>query len=135
MEKQWGNPSHKEEEEDSEDSDNPEAKILYYKGKQVTGEPVAQNSKAWVQPLAHGASSSVDKESQKDTQETWDHYLHISPDTSHNMEAVSGRSMEENQAILLKIWMWIWLFGKCSWIPLFEQQFISEKTMTRIWDL
>ena len=29
------------------------------------------------------------------------------------------------------IWMWIWLFGQWSWIPLFEQQFISEKTMTR----
>ena len=29
--------------------------------------------KAWRQPLAHGASSSVDKESQKDTEATWDH--------------------------------------------------------------
>ena len=64
MEKQQRNPSHQEE-EDSEDSDNPEAEIWYYKGKQVTGKPVAQNSKAWEQPLAHGASPSVDKESQK----------------------------------------------------------------------
>ena len=51
MEKQRGDPSHQEEE--SEDSDNPEAGIWYYKGKQVTGKPVAQNSKAWEQPLAH----------------------------------------------------------------------------------
>ena len=41
MEKQRGDPSHREE-EDSEDSDNPEAEIWYYKGKQVTGKPVAQ---------------------------------------------------------------------------------------------
>ena len=40
------------------------------------------------QPLAHGASSSVDQESQKNTEATWDHYLQISPDTSHYMEAV-----------------------------------------------
>ena len=31
--------------------------------------------------------------------------------------------------------MWIWLLGECSWIPLFGQRFISEKTMTWIWDL
>ena len=39
-------------------------------------------------PLAHGASSSVHQESQKNTEGTWDHYLHISQDTSHYMEAV-----------------------------------------------
>ena len=87
MEKQRRKTSHQEE-EDSEDSDNPEAEIWYYKGKQVAEKPIAQNSKAWGQPLAHGASSSVDKESQKDTEATWKHYLHISPDTSHYMEAV-----------------------------------------------
>ena len=81
------NPSHQEE-ENSEDSDNPAAKIWYYKGKQVTGELVAQNNNDWGQPLAHGASSSVDKESQKDTDATWDHYLHRSADTPHYMEAV-----------------------------------------------
>ena len=52
------------------------------------GKPVAQNSKAWEQPLAHGASSSVDKEGQNETEATWKHYLQISPHTSHNMEAV-----------------------------------------------
>ena len=86
VEEQRRNPSHQE--ENSEDSDNPESEIWYYKGKQVTGEPVAQNSKAWRQPHAHGASSSVDKESQIDTEATWDHYLHISTDTSHYMEVV-----------------------------------------------
>ena len=35
------------------------------------------------QPLAHGASSSVDKESQKDTEATWRHYVQVSPHTSH----------------------------------------------------
>ena len=82
MEKQRGKPSHQEE-EDSEDSDNPEAETWYCKG-----EIVAQNSKAWEKHLAHGASSSVDTESQKDTEATWNHYLQISPNTSHCMEAV-----------------------------------------------
>ena len=77
MEKQWGHPSHQEE-EDSKDSDNPAAGTWYY-----TEEPVAQNNKAWEKPLAHGASSSVDQESHKNTEATWDHYLHMSPDTSH----------------------------------------------------
>ena len=78
MEKQRGKSSHQEEEEDSGDSDNPEAETWYYKG-----ELVAKNSEAWVQPFAHGASSSVDKESQKDTEATWNHYFQISPNTSH----------------------------------------------------
>ena len=73
-EQQRGDPSNQEE-EDSEDSDNPEAEICYYKGKQA-------------KHLAHGASSSVDQGSQKDTEATWNHHLHISPDTSHYMEAV-----------------------------------------------
>ena len=46
MEKQRRNPSRQEEEEDSEDSDNPEAETWYQKGKQVTEKPVAQNSKS-----------------------------------------------------------------------------------------
>ena len=88
MDKQRGNPSHQEEEEeeeeeDSEDSDNPEAEIWHYKR-----EPVAQSSKAWGQPLALGESSSIDKESQEDTEATWNHSLQISPNTSHKMEAV-----------------------------------------------
>ena len=82
IEKQRRNPSHQEK-EDSEDSDNPEAETWY-----GNGELVAQNSKAWVQPLVHGASSSVDKESQKSPEATWNHSLQISQDTSHYMEAV-----------------------------------------------
>ena len=82
MEKQRGDPSHQEE-EDSEDSDTPEAEIWYYKG-----ESVAQNNKAWWQQLTHGVSSSVDQESQNNTEVTWDHCLHISPNTSHFLEAV-----------------------------------------------
>ena len=64
MEKQRRNPSHQEE-EGSEDSDNSEAEARYFQG-----EPVAQNSEAWWQPFAHGASSSVDKERQKYTEAT-----------------------------------------------------------------
>ena len=82
MEKQRGDLSHQEE-VDSEDSDNLAAGTWYYKE-----ELVAQNNKSWVQPLAHGVSSSVDQESQKVTEATWDHNLQISPNTSHFMEAV-----------------------------------------------
>ena len=66
MEEQREEPSHQEE-ENSDDSDHPAVETWYYKG-----EPVAQNNKAWEQPLAHGASSSVDQESQKNTEATWD---------------------------------------------------------------
>ena len=82
MEKQRGDPSHQEEGK-SEDSGNPAAGTWYYKG-----ECVAHNNKAWRKPLTHGASSSVDQESQKNSEATWDHHLQISPDTSHFMEAV-----------------------------------------------
>ena len=82
MEEQRRGPSHQEE-EDSDDSDNPEVETWYSEG-----ELGAQNSEAWGQPHAHGARSSVDKESQKDTEATWRHYLQISPHTSHFLEAV-----------------------------------------------
>ena len=82
MEEQRRDPSHQEE-ENSEDSYNPAAGTWCYKG-----EPVAQSNKAWGKLLAHGARSSVDQESHKYAEATWDHYLHISPDTSHYMEAV-----------------------------------------------
>ena len=82
MEGQRGDPSHQED-KNSEGSDNPAAGTWYYKG-----EPVAQNNKAWGKPLAHGASCSVDQESQKNTEATWDHYLQKSQDTSHFMEDV-----------------------------------------------
>ena len=113
MEKQRGNPSHQEE-EDSEDFDNPEAEIWHYKG-----EPFAQNSKVWRQPLAHGASSSVGKESQKDTEATWNRYLQI----SHG-----GRLLHGQENLWKIIWRSCGRF-ECE-IPLFEQQFISEKTLT-----
>ena len=80
MKEQRRDPSYQE---DSEDSDNLEAETWFYEG-----ESVAQNNKAWEKPYAHGASSSVDQESQNDTEATWGHYLHISPNTSHHMEAV-----------------------------------------------
>ena len=104
MEEQRRDPSHQEE-ENSGDSDNFAAGTWNYKE-----ESVAQNNKAWEKPLAHGASSSVHQESQKNTDATWDHNPHISPDTSHYMEAVFsivrkiyGRSMENNQTIPWKI--------------------------------
>ena len=82
MEEQRGDPSHQEK-ENSEDSDNPAVGTWYYKG-----ESGAQNNKAWERPFANGTSSSVDNESQQNTEATWDHYLHVSPGTSHHMEAV-----------------------------------------------
>ena len=45
MEKQREDPSHQAE-EDAEESDNLEAEIWYYKGKQVTVEPVGHYSQA-----------------------------------------------------------------------------------------
>ena len=88
-------PSHQDE-EDSEDSDNPAAGTWYYRG-----ELVAQNNKACVKHLAHGASSSVDQESQKNTGAMWDHNLpksagHIALHGSRLLHW-SGRAVENNQ--------------------------------------
>ena len=47
-----------------------------------------KNNKVWEKHLADGASSSVDQESQKNTEATWDHYLHTSPNSSDYLEAV-----------------------------------------------
>ena len=82
MEVQRGDPSHQEE-GNSEESDNLAAGTWYYEG-----ELVAQNNKSLEKLLAHGASSSVDKESQKNEEATWDHFLQTSLDTSHYMENV-----------------------------------------------
>ena len=43
--------------------------------------PLPKTIKNGSNTLAHGASSSVDKKSQKDTEATWKHYLQISPNT------------------------------------------------------
>ena len=103
---------------------------------QVTARTVAQNSKAWVQPFAHGASSSVDEESKKKTQkrrgDTTSKYRHTHPNTRKPSCPWSGESTEDNLAILWKIGMWTWLFGDKSRMPLFKQQFFSDKTMMRI---
>ena len=48
VERQWRNPSHQEE-EDSEDSDNLEAEIWYFKGKQVTVNKFARAFAKWTQ--------------------------------------------------------------------------------------
>ena len=78
MEKQRGNPSHQEE-EDSANFDNPEAEIWYYKGKQVTEEPLAQNSKAWGHPPLHTEPVlQLTRKVKKYTEDTWRHYLQIS---------------------------------------------------------
>ena len=50
--------------------------------------PLSTITKLGRNSLAHGASFSVDRESQKNTEATWDHHLHISPDTSPFMETV-----------------------------------------------
>ena len=53
-----------------------------------------------VKPFAHWSSSSVDHESQNNTEATWDQYLHIWTDTSHSSSfPLSERSMEHNRAI------------------------------------
>ena len=129
MEEQRGDPSHKK--KDSEDSDNPAVGTWCYKG-----ELVAQNNKAWEKPLAHGVSSSVDQEESK---EHGSDMGPLPPNIAGHI-ALQGSSLLHGQPDLWKttrrsygkICLWIWLFGDCSWIPLFKQQVISEKTMTRI---
>ena len=47
----------------------------------------------------------------------------------------SEKSIQDQKAILWKISMWIWLNGEYLWMPLLLQQFISELTMTWIWEM
>ena len=58
------------------------------KGNKLRENPLPKTIKNWRQQLACGASSSVDEESQKDTEATWGHHLQVSPHTSHYTEAV-----------------------------------------------
>ena len=85
---------------------NPAAGKWYYKG----GTCCPITTKLGWNPL-HKASSSVDQESQKNTEATWDHYLHMSPDTSHHMEAVFSMVWKiyakTSRGSLWKIWIWI----------------------------
>ena len=46
----------------------------------------------------------------------------------------SGKPTDENMTTLWMIWMWIWLFGAYFSMPLFEQQFILDRTMRRSYD-
>ena len=41
----------------------------------------------------------------------------------------SGESTDENMTTLSMIWTWMWLLVAYFWMPLFEQQFILDKTM------
>ena len=65
----------------------------------------------------------------------WSHNLRVSPATTHLLEAVFsivwgiyGREHDD----LWMIWMWKWLFGAYFWMPLFEQQFILDKTVRQL---
>ena len=78
-----------------EDSNNSEAKTWCYKG-----ESFAQNHTAWVQPFAHGVSSSVDQDSRKGAGATWDHYLHISP----NIALYGSRLLHGQENLWKTIW-------------------------------
>ena len=82
MKGQREDPSHQEE-ENSEDSDNPAAGTWYYEE-----EHVAQNNEAWEKPFAHGASSSVDRERQKNAEATWHNCLQLSIPTNQFTNAV-----------------------------------------------
>ena len=129
MEMQRGDPSHREE-EDSEDSNNSEAETWYYKE-----EPVPQNCKAWGNPLHTEPVLQLTKKIKRIRKRrgtTISTYRRTHRTTWKPSSSWSGRSMENHLAIQWKIWTWIWLIGECSWIPLFEQQFISEKTDTNL---
>ena len=47
----------------------------------------------------------------------------------------SGENLRtKNMTTLWTIWAWTWLFGAYFWMPLFEQQFILDKTVRRVYD-
>ena len=114
MEKQRGDPSHQEE-EDSEDSDNPEAEVWYYKGKQVTKKTVPKTVKLGRTPLHTEPVLQLTRKVrriQKRHGTTISKYRHTHPIIWKPSSPWSGKSMEDNLAILWKIWTWIWPFGE-----------------------
>ena len=46
----------------------------------------------------------------------------------------SGRSTDENAMTQWMIWTWTWFLGAYFWMPLFEQQFILDKTMRWVYN-
>ena len=94
---------------------NPLAKTVKLGGNHLHTEPVLQLTRKV-------------KRIQKQHGTTTSKYRHTHPIFWKPSSPWSGTSMEDNQAILWNIRMWICLFGECSWIPLLEQRFISEKT-------
>ena len=115
-------PSHQEE-EDSEDSDNPEAETLYDK------KMLPKLVRLGCNPLHTGSVLQLTMKVKRITEATWDHYLQISPNASlygsrfsmHGQE----KSVENNQAIPWKIRMWILLSGNDSWC--------SSSSRNRLW--
>ena len=124
MEKQREDPSHQEEEEDSEDSDNPAAETWHYKE-----ESVVQNSKAWGQSLADRTSSSVDQEILKNTEATWA----PPPKIAGHIELFGSRLLHGQE----NLWKTTWRsYGRveCEFGYLVNvHEYHSSSSMTRIY--
>ena len=52
----------------------------------------------------------------------------------HNLFSIVREIYGREQMTLWMIWTWIWLFGAYCWMPLFEQQFILDKTIRWMYD-
>ena len=115
--------------EESGDVDLSESETRSFQEEAVAERPIACEKA----PGKSNASSKSDHPgSPKAEGKEWSHNLHVSPATVHHTEAVVSivrGSADENMTTLWMIWTWRWLFGAYFWMPLFEQQFILDKTM------
>ena len=105
------------------------------KGNKLQGNPLPKTAKLGGNPLHTEPVLQLRKKVKKIQMRQGNiisKYRHTHPITWKPSSPWSGRSLENNEAILWNIWVWIWLLGECSWIPPSEQRFISEKTLTRI---
>ena len=133
MEKQRGNPS-LQEEQNSEDSDNPEAEIWYYKGKQVTVNSLPKTVNL-VRNLLHTERVfQLTRRVKKDTEATW---KHLSPNIVTHIP-LCGYRLLHGQG---NLWKTTWrsyerlgcemgYFGNVHECHLSSSGSKSEKTMT-----
>ena len=120
--------------EESGDVDLSESETWSYQEEAVFGRPIARKKKASVKPKA--SKKSDQSLSPKATRKEWSHNLHVSPATIHHTEAVFsivreifGREHDPMDDLDVNMAFWASFL-----IPLFDQQFILDKTMRRIYD-
>ena len=121
--------------EKSSTVDLSESETWSFHEEEVTGKPVAYKKatgKLWQ------SSNPENSGNPKAERKKWQQNLHMCPATVPHTDAVFSivrKSTNESPRTQWRTWTWTRLCGAYSWIRLFMQQFILDKTLRRIYDL